>query len=273
MKTRIVVGAILVAVFVCMMVFGGYVFAAALAFFAFVAVFEMGRAFREKGYEPFLIPAYVYAVLFPFANLLIGESVLLPLMLLAMMAVMIRFLFSEDRDVLKLLPSIAVLAYPLAFLTVLAPVYELKAYTDIGFSAALLAFAAPETADAFAYFGGTFFGKKKLWPELSPKKTVAGSISSVIGGALFGFLLLLLQKLWGGSVSGWLLVPMGLLAGISAQFGDLFASSVKRWAGIKDFSTLFPGHGGVLDRIDSILFTAPPVYFAFLLRILLNAHC
>lgn len=273
MKTRIIVGLLLLSLLSAMLIIGRVVFAIGIAFLAVCAVFEMGKAMRAKGYTPSLMPAYVYAALFSFVDYYLGRDFLFPFGLLTMMASMICFLFSKDRDFDKFLPSLTVFAYPLAFITILVLVYDLIVYADIGLSGALLAFAAPEIADAFAYFCGTFFGKKKLCPELSPKKTVAGSIGSIIGGTVFGLTMFPLQKLWGGSVSSAVMILIGFLSGISAQFGDLFASALKRWAGIKDFSSIFPGHGGVLDRIDSILFTAPLVYIIFMLRMLLIAHC
>lgn len=101
--------------------------------------------------------------------------------------------------------------------------------------------------DTFAYFSGMFFGKKKLCPEISPKKTIAGAI----GGTLFGTLAaLLIFYLWGVPVYFGLI---GLPLSIVSQFGDLAASVIKRRFGVKDYGKIFPGHGGVLDRFDSII--------------------
>ena len=136
--------------------------------------------------------------------------------------------------------------------------------------AACLAYAAPEFCDTLAYFGGTLFGKRKLCPSISPKKTVAGSICALLGGGVFGAILIPLQRLWGGPVHPAVLIGVGLGCGVLSQFGDLFASKLKRWAEIKDFSSVFPGHGGIMDRIDSMLFCGPLVLFVF--TILTKAH-
>jgi len=110
-------------------------------------------------------------------------------------------------------------------------------------------------SDTFAYFFGRALGRRKLAPTLSPNKTVEGAL-----GGLFG------AVLCGAGFSWWIHLPLlhglmvGLLAGVLGPLGDLFESALKRELGIKDFGTLMPGHGGALDRIDSLLFVVPIAY-------------
>ena len=115
--------------------------------------------------------------------------------------------------------------------------------------------------DIMAYFTGYFLGKHKLCPKISPKKTIEGSIGGVIGSvvlsALFGYFFferILIHC-----------IIIGIIGGIVSQFGDLTASVFKRKMGIKDYGNLIPGHGGILDRFDSVLFTAPMVYYYIML--------
>lgn len=120
-------------------------------------------------------------------------------------------------------------------------------------------FASVWLCDTFAYFGGSLFGKRLLYPAISPKKTVEGAIAGIIG-AIAGFAV---SRSTLGDI-GWLHIALiGAGIGVMGQLGDLVESMVKRWAGVKDSSSLFPGHGGVLDRIDSLLFAAPFVIFYF----------
>ena len=116
--------------------------------------------------------------------------------------------------------------------------------------------------DTFCYFAGVTLGRRKLLPEVSPKKTVEGAIGGVIGCTAFmtafGFLV---PQAVRADVSWVQFLLMGLLCGVISQLGDWSASAIKRSAGIKDFGKLIPGHGGILDRLDSILFVAPAVYF------------
>ena len=111
--------------------------------------------------------------------------------------------------------------------------------------------------DTFAYLSGSLFGKTKLCPKLSPKKTVEGSL----GGILGAIILTLIYAKYFGVFPVWKFVLLSLIGSIIAQIGDLTASKIKRLTGIKDFGFIMPGHGGVLDRFDSILFTAPFIYY------------
>jgi phosphatidate cytidylyltransferase len=115
--------------------------------------------------------------------------------------------------------------------------------------------------DTAAYFAGRAWGKKKLAPGISPNKTVAGSVGGLVFGALVGSVSLYLFPRWGGPAlpaAGTLL--LGLLLGVAGQAGDLVESAIKRWAGVKDSGDLIPGHGGVLDRFDSLLLVLPTMY-------------
>lgn len=115
--------------------------------------------------------------------------------------------------------------------------------------------------DTTAYFVGKAFGRRRLAPELSPKKTLEGAIGGIMGSVLAGYLFALIYPFL--PLSKMLL--LGLLVGAAAEVGDLLESAFKRQAGVKDSSKLIPGHGGILDRIDSALFSAPLVYYYVLL--------
>lgn len=111
--------------------------------------------------------------------------------------------------------------------------------------------------DIMAYFTGYAFGKRKLCPSISPKKTIEGSVGGTLGS-------IILCGIFGFFFARTLLIHcliIGLLGGVISQFGDLTASVFKRKMGIKDYGNLIPGHGGILDRFDSVLFTGPLVYY------------
>ncbi len=124
-------------------------------------------------------------------------------------------------------------------------------------------------SDTCAYFCGTFFGKHKLIPKVSPKKTVEGSVGAIISVMLLCMLYaLILDKsghpLGGVSPEAADYIKIGLLGAVTAavsQLGDLAASAIKRDTGIKDYGKIFPGHGGFMDRFDSVIFIAPVVYY------------
>ena len=134
--------------------------------------------------------------------------------------------------------------------------------------------------DTAAYFAGRAFGRHKLAPIVSPHKTVEGAVGGVLGSMAAGCVLTLVYSLLSAKYNVisiqvqpkhyLVLLGMGAVASVLGILGDLFASSVKRQVGIKDYGTIFPGHGGILDRFDSVMFIAPFVciavrYFFYLL--------
>jgi len=131
----------------------------------------------------------------------------------------------------------------------------------------ILCLAGAWLGDSGAYFVGTFFGKHKLCPEISPKKTVEGAVGGVITVgivfAVYAFFYRLVQGYFGQSfeVNYFLIVIIGFVCGVLGIIGDLSASLIKRQVGIKDFGNIMPGHGGIMDRFDSVLFVAPFMMF------------
>lgn len=130
-------------------------------------------------------------------------------------------------------------------------------------------FISSWVCDTAAYYSGKFFGKRKLCPEVSPKKTVEGSIGGFLGSTIACGMFGMFVISRGVNVPVIHFFLLGALCGIITQFGDLTASSIKRYVGVKDYSNLIPGHGGILDRFDSILFASLVVYYyiTFIMRL------
>lgn len=155
--------------------------------------------------------------------------------------------------------------YSLIYLKSLLPREE-YGYDAIYFLLLILGFAWG--GDSAAFFAGRFFGKHKLAPVVSPNKTVEGAVGGVLGSMLVGILFTLIYiegfgrvlPIQGVRFSYYIVIALlGIVASVLGVVGDLFASAVKRQCGIKDYGTIFPGHGGILDRFDSVLFIAPLV--------------
>lgn len=124
-----------------------------------------------------------------------------------------------------------------------------------------LIFIGSWLSDTVAYYFGRFFGKNKLCPKVSPKKTIEGSIGGFLGATLGCGLFGIVVSPYISQVNIIHFFLIGALCGIMGQLGDLVASSIKRFVGLKDYSNLIPGHGGILDRFDSILFNAVVVFY------------
>jgi phosphatidate cytidylyltransferase len=116
-------------------------------------------------------------------------------------------------------------------------------------------------SDTFAYFAGSAFGRHKLAPKISPGKTVEGLAGGILGGVLAA---LVVRQVGLPALPAPAAVALGLVVAAFGVTGDLVESLMKRWAGVKDSGRLFPGHGGMLDRLDSLLFGAPVLYYYFL---------
>lgn len=262
MKTRVIVGVILAALLITTLYFGGFFYLTAIALVSFAATYEVAHVITRKGYRPLVFPVYLFALAYPFVYRFFGVTVLVIFFLFSIILSICCSVFSGSTDATIAVGTLLLYVYPLSLLLCMLLVYA-HFERPIGLTAACMAFAAPSCADMFAYFGGTFFGRHKLCERISPKKTVEGAIFGLIGGVVIALILMPLQSLWGSDVSWWLLLVLGVLCGLFGQIGDLFASIIKRWANVKDFSSVFPGHGGMMDRIDSVLLCTPIVLCTF----------
>jgi phosphatidate cytidylyltransferase len=128
----------------------------------------------------------------------------------------------------------------------------------------IMSFVITAVSDTGGYFGGMFFGKHRNVVKASPNKSLEGFIGSFIGG-IIGILIfgVIMDKAVGITVNYGILILYAALGNITTQIGDLAFSVIKRQHGIKDYGNIFPGHGGVLDRLDSMIFTGPLVYMLF----------
>ena len=158
--------------------------------------------------------------------------------------------------------------HSLEYVTVMiAYIYETR-MSDNGIFIVWLIFIASWGNDTFAYFTGVCIGKHKMAPVLSPKKSVEGAIGGVIGATILGAVYgaLVSSKMAGVIDNSSVAFAVASLAGaLLSIVGDLAASAIKRNYNVKDYGTLIPGHGGIMDRFDSVIFTAPVVYWAIIL--------
>ncbi len=237
------------------------VFPIALSLLAAFAAFELCACFGVKGKWFITLPCLAYAVLGPIMTLFVGATVKGYLAFLAMLSYALFFLllmvsvFRSGKEPFSLIArvSIAVIYATIGF-TSLALVRRLAG----GVYLFGLAFVGAWVTDTMAYFTGRLLGKHNLCPSISPKKTIEGSV----GGTLFcalSFLLygFIVHKIVGVTPNYPMLFFSGLLISVVSQIGDLAASLIKREQGIKDYGKIMPGHGGVMDRFDSILAVAP----------------
>lgn len=180
---------------------------------------------------------------------------------------------TDKVDIRNILTTMFVMVYPVSLMVyMLAINYLPVAQNDLRVMAIMLTFLISSLTDTFAYLVGRQIGGAKLAPIISPKKTISGAVGGIFGGIVAAFLVLLMGRfgvlnivLFGGSNASLTtqtvhLLIIGIVASVLNQFGDIVASYVKRACGAKDFGSIMPGHGGVLDRVDGMMLVAIFVY-------------
>lgn len=272
MSQRIKTAVICLIIFIPILIFADtIVFNAAIALLSAVAMFEAVRTVGGKSKNIYMPFAMIFAAVLPFLVLLKNyEKCLIIAVISYSMIIFVIYLLTYKKSDFKETAAIYFISFYVAllFLTLL-----LTARSEIGKLGLYFVFIGAWVTDTFAYFSGVLFGKHKLCPEISPKKTIEGSL----GGTAFCMIAFVIYYLIIHSVfitragttvlyqnntalNCIIFAAFGIIISIVSQMGDLFASLVKRHYGIKDYGNIFPGHGGVLDRFDSVLFAAPVVY-------------
>lgn len=195
-------------------------------------------------------------VLFGYSLLTINPIVLISLSFI-LFWILTLLLTREQVKNEELLPILGLLSLGIIY-TGFAPAFGVKLLQiENGLAWFLLLIFVVPAGDIFAYFAGIKFGKNKLMPSLSPKKTIEGAIGGLLGAVLLG---LIIKHYFFTDIPLILFLPFCLLVSIAAQTGDLFESLLKRQANLKDSGKILPGHGGVLDRLDGFYFAGPIVY-------------
>ena len=246
MLTRILTAIVALLLLLPVLIFGGEW--GAVAVFALISGFSVYEMLGCCGLLKKLVvsvPAImisVFVVMLPLLSNFATRAMLFAIPILMVCVLMVAVLCHSKIDVERLLMFFFLASYITAGFTALSLMR-----IHMGLWAVALSLAVPWVTDTFAYFSGRFFGKKKLCPEISPKKTIAGAVGGTIFGTLAGVLVFWLAGY--SPVYGLIALPLSIVS----QFGDLAASVIKRRFGVKDYGKIFPGHGGVLDRFDSII--------------------
>ena len=187
-------------------------------------------------------------------------AIMLLLYMIYFIVVMAAAVFSKGAIKLSVVTESALMTVYLSFgFSAFTLLRDFNA--DYGLALFFITFALPWICDASAYFVGVFFGKHKLIPDVSPKKTVEGAIGGIVGGVVIMSIVGIVMHFGFGKVPNYfMLLGIALVGCLVSQIGDLIASLLKREYGIKDYGKLFPGHGGVMDRFDSLITVAVFVY-------------
>ncbi len=261
--TRLGSGIVLIAVTVALMITGGFPLFWAVTAISLIGLFELYRAVKMERTFPAVI-GYISSIVLDILILDEMYQTLLLWLILTLVVMMACYVIAYPAYHSG---QMTMLVFGLVYVTLMMSFVFKVRYLEGGILKVWLIFVASWGSDTCAYCAGKLLGRHKLPSELSPNKTLEGCLGGVAGAALIGFLFALAfyddRSLW------WQFALIGGIGSVISQIGDLTASAIKRNNGIKDYGRLIPGHGGILDRFDSIIFIAP---FVYILALLFQSH-
>jgi phosphatidate cytidylyltransferase len=282
MKTRIISGVLAAVLLFIIMLLPSYVMGLTIFAVSLIALFEFYQCVRRVNFHPVRIVGFFACIMFllylssvvfladsdisffrDVSQIIFQRSTFFLFAYISIVYLLLQMVFHKKsftlNDIAVTLLGIIYIPFLLSFL------FQVR-FLENGFEYVWLIFIGTFSTDICAYFIGKFFGKTKLMPEISPNKTVAGAVGGAVGSLIFTTLfgVLYINGYEGLNIALYHYLLMGLLCGTLSQLGDWSASAIKRNIGIKDFGHIIPGHGGLLDRIDSLLFVAPAIYFYIL---------
>lgn len=263
MRQRILTGVIAAVVFLVFMLLGSYPFAAFIMFMAVLGFDEFLRLqqIRRRKSTEWIGWLGLFAVAVPWHTLFSIHPPSFPVIIwCTALLLLTASVWTKNQFTIReaSLHVLAILYIGFGFHSMIST----RLISPHGLFWTLLVFNCIWLTDSGAYFTGYMIGRHKLWPSISPKKTIEGAV----GGLLFSTITAVAFHFF---YPAWLSVPhavyIGLTAGCSGQVGDLIQSAYKRERGVKDTGTILPGHGGILDRVDSWLIVFPLLHFLMLL--------
>jgi phosphatidate cytidylyltransferase len=251
-------GALLLSPLVILIFIGGIYLKYFALILSLIGMYEFFNVIKEKNIHAMKYIGYILCIIYYFTlSSTVNYNVFFLLIIAATFVMLCIPVIDTKYNFIDASISIFAFIYIAVFFSFIVLV-ESKTHGNF---LVWLIFISSWLCDTTAYYVGRYLGKNKLCPKVSPKKTIEGSIGGLLGSTIacgiFGYI----------SVSAGVDIPLyhfliiGFLCGVFCQFGDLAASSVKRHVNVKDYSNLIPGHGGILDRFDSILFASAVVYY------------
>ncbi|MBS4536017.1 CDP-archaeol synthase [Clostridium sp. D2Q-14] len=247
MKTRIISGIIGVFLLLIAVISGGLILKTSVLLITLLGIKEFKEAFEGINIK-ITNYLYVYSIFLYIFSVIDNYNLVTFSIVINMIVFLSMYVFNKNYDIkeigINLLTSLYI-PYSLIHISFLEGNILLWLIFIIAFA-----------TDTFAYFSGILLGKRKLAPILSPKKTIEGAIGGLIGAVLSTILFISILNL----NNIYMYIILGFVCSITSMIGDLTASKIKRNIGIKDYGNIMPGHGGILDRFDSIIFISPLIF-------------
>lgn len=266
MKTRVISGLIYSIFLVAILIVNIPIVDTIVVFaLSIIGIYEYMKAFKSAGYNPVSWIGYIGCLgLFTMGGIINNSEKILYLRLFLPAILILIFIYAILTNLKVNILDIMITCFSLILIPFMFSFMKLVLMMQHGRVLILYVLFGAFASDIFAYFIGSKFGKRKLCPDISPKKTVEGSIAGIIGVVIsYIILTIILKNYLGLNINIFIIAISGIVIAIIGQFGDLTASAIKRFCKIKDFGSIMPGHGGILDRFDSVMFVAPIVYILF----------
>ena len=259
MKTRIISGVVLVAILIPTLLLGGNFMLAVLSVVSTGGVFDLLRAHGQHKKKISSIAYLANLVFYLLIALKIESFFIVEMIIIFLMLLMVYVVAYPDYKFTDVAIPLVAFIYAGVFMSYIYRIRE----SEAGVYLVFIIFISSWLCDTFAYFSGVFLGKHKAFPKLSPKKTWEGCFGGVIGATVVALVLSIIfsDKLTGFSQPVLMVTVIVFVSSILSIFGDLSASAIKRENNIKDYSNLIPGHGGIMDRFDSVIFISPIIFY------------
>ena len=262
-KKRVITGAVLIALIILILWINiPLVDTIFILLISLMGMYEYNKAFKSAGYNVVPIVGYISCFSILLMGLNIPTDITILISRIAIPSVLIvTFIYSILSKLKITIIDVAITILSIVYIPFLFSFLKLILMMEHGRLFIWFVIMGAFACDTFAFLIGCKFGKNKLCPEVSPKKTIEGSIAGILGVVITYIIIYVIARFCLNIyLNIWIIMLMALVSGIIGQFGDLAASSIKRFCKIKDFGLIMPGHGGILDRCDSIMFVAPIVY-------------
>jgi phosphatidate cytidylyltransferase len=258
MRTRIVSAIIGIILAGYIINAGGWLFFFGVLALNIISIYELHRAFENLDIHTAIYISSFFALLLLYVVAFMQNTSFIFVPFSIVLMIIFIFLYSIINNNRNDLIDVVFTVFSFVYTSILFMYFMLIRFLPLGRHFVWWVFVITWACDTGAFFTGTLFGKKKITPTISPHKTIEGSIGglllSAVVSTIFAKLFLLDVSIINAAV-------LGAIVGIFSELGDISASLIKRYCGIKDFSNIIPGHGGILDRFDSALFSFPVAYY------------
>lgn len=262
---RVISGAIVFAIVLLVFLFANqYIVDVFLGIVAIRCIHELFHAFEQKGHHPVRWIGYLPSVIIMLLHIIPEQYQIITLLTSIPVSMLLLFVLLLTKKTKTDVVDVTITLFGICYIVLFLSFMSLIRAIDNGKWLIWYVFISSWLTDVFALFTGKAIGKHHF-TDISPNKTIEGCIGGTVWSVICMIIYtIILNNVLGFNINYIVIAISGAILSIIGQIGDLSASSIKRYAGIKDFSDLIPGHGGMVDRMDSVIFIAPFAYFVLM---------